>query len=413
MSILGYSSSYFLPEYWAGTPLYGEKIIPLVDYILSMDYENSDSLARAFYNITSKYKNVSDLPVEAVSAIIDENGYSYVKDLLGNNEESLRLLLTLMVLIHELKGTKLGLQVVLNLLRRDNSTTVMRIVGTPLVDSAKNASGFSNSNYIVFDDFSTQGAVEINLRFGGFTVSSEQCIVSIGEKLFIGIDASGHLMLSLGTGFNGWDILDSAVSTKTLTKGLEYYVRLIYDGLEFALQLSSDGKSWENWISHEYSEGWSLTGESLYLGVDMSDSGAAPFSGYINFSDFSVSADNIEITQWFEQTPVGDENTFIIKTDLDVTLVSTEFFSNFAHFVRQYVYPTLQAFIAGLEFNCRQTYIPYVRTRLNYIASANLMNTTPFLVAGPDETLEEFFVLNNSGDYIDFEVLDSGLNSED
>ena len=413
MSILGYSSSYFLPEYWAGTPLYGEKIIPMVDYILSMDYENSDSLARAFYNITSKYKNVSDLPVEAVSAIIDENGYSYVKDLLGNNEESLRLLLTLMVLIHELKGTKLGIQVVLNLLRRDNSTTVMRIVGTPSVDSAKNVSGFSDTDYIVFDNFSTQGAVEINLRFGGFTVSSEQCLVSVENRLLIGIDASGHLLLSLGSGSGEWDILNSAVSIRALTEGSEYYVRLVYDGLEFSLQLSSDGRNWENWISHEYSEGWSLTNETLYLGVDSSGSGVSAFSGYINFSDFSVSADNIEIVQWFEQTPVGDENTFIIKTDLDVTLVSTEFFSNFAHFVRQYVYPTLQAFIAGLEFQCRQTFIPYVRTKLNYIASANLINTTPFLVAGPDETLEEFLVLNSSGDYIDFEVLDTGLNSED
>ena len=26
MSILGYSSAYFLPQYWANTPLYGEKI---------------------------------------------------------------------------------------------------------------------------------------------------------------------------------------------------------------------------------------------------------------------------------------------------------------------------------------------------------------------------------------------------
>ena len=51
MSILGYSSSYFLPEYWAASPLYGEKIIPLIDYILSTDYTETDKLATAFYNL--------------------------------------------------------------------------------------------------------------------------------------------------------------------------------------------------------------------------------------------------------------------------------------------------------------------------------------------------------------------------
>ena len=62
MSILGYSAAYFLPQYWANTPLYGEKIIPLLDYILSTDYANTDMLATAFYNIESKYTNSTDEP---------------------------------------------------------------------------------------------------------------------------------------------------------------------------------------------------------------------------------------------------------------------------------------------------------------------------------------------------------------
>jgi hypothetical protein len=60
MSILGYSSSYFLPKYWANTPFYGEKLIPLLDYILSTDYVHTEQLATAFYNIESKYKNTAD-----------------------------------------------------------------------------------------------------------------------------------------------------------------------------------------------------------------------------------------------------------------------------------------------------------------------------------------------------------------
>ena len=108
MSILGYSSAYFLPQYWASTPLYGEKLIPLLDYILSVDYEHTDKLATAFYNIESKYKNTQDLPIGQIEAIIEESGYGYIRDLLGQDEESVRLLVYLLVLIHQLKGSKKG-----------------------------------------------------------------------------------------------------------------------------------------------------------------------------------------------------------------------------------------------------------------------------------------------------------------
>ena len=48
MSILGYSTAYFLPQYWVNTPLYGEKVIPLLDYILSTDYANAEQLSHCF-----------------------------------------------------------------------------------------------------------------------------------------------------------------------------------------------------------------------------------------------------------------------------------------------------------------------------------------------------------------------------
>ena len=51
MSILGYSAAYFLPQYWSETPLYGEKISPLLDYVLSADYQHTEKLASAFYDI--------------------------------------------------------------------------------------------------------------------------------------------------------------------------------------------------------------------------------------------------------------------------------------------------------------------------------------------------------------------------
>jgi hypothetical protein len=54
LSILGYSASYFLPEYWGSTPLYGEKIIPLIDYILSTEFSQADKLANAFDELSEE-----------------------------------------------------------------------------------------------------------------------------------------------------------------------------------------------------------------------------------------------------------------------------------------------------------------------------------------------------------------------
>ena len=391
MSILGYSTSYFLPEYWANTPLYGEKIIPLLDYILSMDYEGSEKLAQAYYNITNKYKGITDLPVGIVEEIIDESGYSYVKALLGNNEESLRLLLTLMVLVHQLKGTKLGIEVVLNLLRRDNSVTVMQMVGDVVVDEYKNASNFSEFNYILFKGFTANGNdVEINFTIGGFNINRDQCLLSSSDYgIYIGVDTAGHLVMALSSNRTSWDILSPNMSTRTLNPGTEYHIRFVYSDYDYALQVSTDGKVYETWISQESDKLLGIHDGTLYLGIDDSTGVKdKPFSGYINFSDFSINVDNLEIVQWFEQTPVGPEDTFIIKTDVDVTLVTTAFFANFANFVKNYVYPTLEAFTAGLAFQGSVTLLPYVREKVTYIAHGDVTISSAFLVKETEQSPE-------------------------
>ena len=411
MSILGYSVSYFLPEYWANTPLYGEKIIPLLDYMLSMEYENSANLAQAFYNIENKYKNQSDLPIEVVEEIIDENGYSYVKDLLGNNEESIRLLLSLMVLVHQLKGTKLGIMAVLNLLRRDNSVVTLQVVGSPkVIENAKEVSKFSINDYIVLTGFNATGNVlDVNLRFSGFTLGERQCIASLSNYgFYVGIDPQGHLELSLSSNRTDWNIADRERSTKVLTVGNLYYLRLQFDGYEYTLQVSTDGKKYETWIAVDSSKPLNVNDGIIYLGVDDSEGLVKyPFSGYINYSDFSISIDNMEITQWFEQTPVGPENTFIIKSELDADLIGLDFFSKFSKFVKNYVYPSLTLFTATLKFRSNLTFIPYIRSSINYIASGGVAPTEQLLVKDSPSDAEatvSFMVSDGEGSYSNFRV---------
>ena len=391
MSILGYSSSYFLPQYWSNTPLYGEKILPLIDYILSNDYEYSDSLAQAFYAIEDKYKNTQDLPIEYIEEIIDENGYSYVKDLLGNNEDSIRLLVVLVGLVHQLKGTKLGIQVVLNLLKRDNNVMTMQVIGEPTITSTRYISNISESNYVVYKGFVVTGdSVEVSLSFGVKDFKNAQTVASTNNYGFsIGVNTDRQLTLNLGSDRTSWNIGYNLRSDKILSPGTEYYIRLLYDGYEYALQVSTDGKKYETWISRESKESLNIYKGSLYLGVDASEGTIRnPLNGYINFSNFTIGTSNTEITQWFEQTPVGPENTFIIKTDLDVELISSDFFEKFSEFIKNYVYPTLTAFEANLRLKASITVLPFARQKITYNAFADIIKRDNYLVKTTEQSTE-------------------------
>lgn len=375
MSILGYSASYFLPEYWSSTPLYGEKIIPLLDYILSTDYEESNKLAEAFYAIDGKYKNPADLSIGQIEDLIDESGYSYIKELLGDNEESIRLLVNLIVLIHQLKGTKLGIYVVLNLLRRDTSILTTQVVGNPVISPIKDVSGFTEKDYLLYTGFEATGnTFEIGFKVGTGSFNQDQCIMSIGEHgALVTLATSGALMLSLGSNRRTWNIVENKISSKSLFPNSEYFIRLKFDGYEYQLQVSQDGDRYETFVSVETSESLGIIKGLIYVGVDGSGAGTRlPFKGYINYSNFSIDVSNIDISTWFEQVPVAAENTFFIKTELDIELVSSDFFQNFSKFISKYVYPSLTSFEATLTFTNKATFIPIIRNRVVYIAQGDL-----------------------------------------
>ena len=373
MSILGYSASYFLPEYWSSTPLYGEKIIPLIDYILSTEFTQADKLANAFYNIEKKYKNTGDLPIEYIKEVVNESGYTYVLDLLGEDEDSIRLLVYLLVLIHQLKGTKLGIEVVLNLLKRGKDPMVLSVIGNPTVVN-REVTGFTESNYIFYKGL-TLDSEPFELTFPIRTVDyrAEQCIASVPDRFYLGINTNGQVVLSLGSADEAWDIANRVTSTATLAPSSTYYLKLTYDGFEYDLKVSTDNERFADYIVVNNNIPTGIHNARLYLGVDGTTTPVSkPFQGYINLAPFAVDVENVQITQWFETTPVGEENTFIVKADLDLGLVSTDFFDNFATFCAKYVYPTLKAFDAKLRLSSNLTFIPYSRQKITYVASGNV-----------------------------------------
>lgn len=115
--MLGHSVSYYLPRTWAQTPLYAEKIIPLLDHMLSVESPYADKLALAYYDIWNKYTAPEEMTSESIRAYIRDHGYGYILDLLYVSDTNLQNLLFLMPLIHYLKDTKKGLEIVFSLMQ--------------------------------------------------------------------------------------------------------------------------------------------------------------------------------------------------------------------------------------------------------------------------------------------------------
>ena len=415
MSILGYSASYFLPEYWSETPLYGEKIIPLLDYILSTDFTQADKLANAFYTMENKYKNTADLPISAIEAIIEESGYSYVKDLLGDDETSIRLLVYLLVLIHQLKGSKRGIEVVLNLLKRDNSAMVQNVIGNPTITPGREVYNITTSDYVTFTGFTVDSDpfdVTFQIRTGS-NFASEQCVASCGlYGFYIGISTNGQLVLSLGSkNRSSWDIANRVVSSNGLLPNTNYYLKLTFDGYEYALKVSDDNKKYVDYVVVKSTTPIDIHKGVIYIGVDNSTGTVQyPFQGYINLTPFALDVSNINITEWFEQFPVGAEDTFKVDADLDLGVTNTDFFKNFAIFVSKYVYPTLSAFEAKLNFENNLTFLPYVRQKVTYVATGDIRKRVGYLVkdnvSSPVATLPFMVLPAHSGERVEFEVLE-------
>lgn len=113
--MLGYSVSYFLGREWRNTPLYAQKIIPLLDYLLSNNFVYNDQLSGAFYELINKYQNPSELPLESLKELVKEMGYEYILNLLADDESIVKIIVYLLVLIHQLKGSRQGLELVMSL----------------------------------------------------------------------------------------------------------------------------------------------------------------------------------------------------------------------------------------------------------------------------------------------------------
>ena len=88
--------------------------------MLSVESPYADKLALAYFDIWNKYTNPEDMTPESIKALVRELGYGYILDLLATTDDNLSKILFLLPLIHYLKDSKLGLEVVFSLLQSND-----------------------------------------------------------------------------------------------------------------------------------------------------------------------------------------------------------------------------------------------------------------------------------------------------
>jgi hypothetical protein len=126
--MLNKSVAYYMGDFASQhAALYAEKVLPMLDWVLSNDYMFSEQMNDCFNSLINKYQNTQDLPYEEIVEVINESGYGYILDLLSPDTETVKVLVYLLVLIHMLKGSRKGLEIVLSLFAfvGQNSNTVI------------------------------------------------------------------------------------------------------------------------------------------------------------------------------------------------------------------------------------------------------------------------------------------------
>lgn len=113
MSVKLHNVDYFIPKHLRNTELYS-KLQEMMSHVLS-------EATKDFEDVRSKFTNPENLSPDAVQAVILEQGFDYIVDVMNTMEGlEYNTMLSFMDMVNDLKGTRKGLELVLNLLGFDS-----------------------------------------------------------------------------------------------------------------------------------------------------------------------------------------------------------------------------------------------------------------------------------------------------
>ena len=181
------------------------------------------------------------------------------------------------------------------------------VVGSPTITDDGVASGFSSANYLGVKYLNLKNDFEIDFEFTTQSITTQQCIMSCFYinpptyfsiiPLLLRIEANGTILLAVNflqkiASVNGkWGAIGT--STLVVLPDTKYYGRVIYNGINYQLYISTDGNNFTKYIDLEYStplEDYNIFALGRYTGQNL-----YPFAGSIDLSHFSITVDGKEV----------------------------------------------------------------------------------------------------------------------
>lgn len=102
-------SKTYLPEKLKDTPFWKDSCV-IIDYLLE-----KENLEIGY--LKNKYNSLVSFDRENLEYVVDEFGYDYIKDILNLSDDELKVVCNYINLVHLLKGTRSGLELVFDLLK--------------------------------------------------------------------------------------------------------------------------------------------------------------------------------------------------------------------------------------------------------------------------------------------------------
>ena len=169
-------------------------------------------------------------------------------------------------------------------------------VGT-LTDNKGLLSGFSASNYATLPDMPVAQTFEVAFKVQVGSLGSIQSIFDTDDTygVILRLDTTNKISLHLSSNGTTWNIADKKLGTTIFNVGVDYYVKLSYDGDRYSVLLSTDGELYNEEIVVTSSLGVPIT--KSYIGVrNASSTISSAWSGTIDLNESYI---NIDGERWW------------------------------------------------------------------------------------------------------------------
>jgi len=186
---------------------------------------------------------------------------------------------------------------------KETSETSYTTVGSPVIDATQIATFSTAIKQYILSTISFISHTynwEVFCKFKVSDLSHQNFFLSKGfvgaesnYSFLVGVNTSGQINIYLSSNGFSWDIAANYTSTKTLLIDTWYYLRIKFTGTQYLYDISTDGETWDNFITITNSLPIYNNDYKLMLGGNPYQYGSSEdLSGYIDLTKTYFNIDN-------------------------------------------------------------------------------------------------------------------------